>query len=116
MPVLKRRSMSAGRAAWTSNRTPPGTTTARPTRLAGLDDAGVDGADGDLVDLFALDSIEVHDADCGLGDGAAPDVGARAEGSDESHRFEPGVPLGQEVPLLGDLALEEVRLRAIGRE
>ena len=37
-----------------------------------LDDAGVDRADRDLVDLLALDAVEVGDADGGAGGGAAP--------------------------------------------
>ncbi len=64
--------------------------------MAWLDDAGVDGADGDLMDFGALDLEE------GVGRG----VGA-VRGADG---FEPGVVDGGEVVLLPDLAFEEVGL------
>src|SRR5207247_2469924 len=50
--------------------------------VAGLDDAGVHGTDGDLVHLLALDAVEVGDAD----------GGARV-----AHRLEPRVALGDDL-------------------
>ena len=44
-------------------------------RMAGLDDAGMDGADRDLVDLFALDAVEVaHGGQDRLIGGTVPGV------------------------------------------
>ena len=82
-----------------------------------LDDAGVDRADRDLVDLLALDAVEVGDADDrGLARLPAPGVVARAVRGVEADRLEPGMPLGTDAVLLGDLPLEEVDLRAVGRQ
>jgi hypothetical protein len=72
------------------------------TKMAGLDDAGVHRADGDLVNLAAVDAEEL--AHGGRGAGAAADG------------FEPRVAVGNEAVLLPDLALEEMGLRVRGGE
>ena len=47
---------------------------------------------------------------------AAPGVAAGAVRAVEADRLEPGMALGPHAPLLGDLALEPVRLRAVRRQ
>ena len=80
-----------------------------------LDDAGVDRADRDLVDLLALDAEEVGDADDRrFARLAGPTRRARTVRGVEPDRLEPGMSLGTDPVLLGDLPLEEVGLRAIG--
>ncbi len=79
--------------------------------VAGLDDPGVDRSDGHLVDLLALDPVEVGDAGQDrVAGGPRPGVVARPVGGVVPDRLEPGVPLRDDAPLLGDLALEPVRL------
>ncbi len=89
--------------------------------VPGLDDAGVDGPDRDLVDLMALDAEEIGSGrrDGGLDDlGSRPRPGvvSRAIGPVEPDRLEPGVPARDQPPLLGDLPLEPVGLGAVGRQ
>ena len=67
--------------------------------VAGLDDAGVHGPDGDLVHLVAFD-LEVRSHR-----GPAAVYRARTGLSQDA--------LGHETVLLPQLALEEVRLRAV---
>ena len=84
--------------------------------VARLDDAGVNRADGDLVDLLAFDPEEVsrrRSAGSARPRRRPPGVVAGAVGAMKPDRLEPGMPLGNDPPLLGDLALEPVRLRAV---
>jgi hypothetical protein len=71
------------------------------TKVSRLDDPGVHRADRDFVDLVAVHPEEVRRARSR----ACPE---------EPDRLEPGVPLRDEGKTLGDLPLEEVRLRALG--
>ena len=82
-----------------------------------FDDAGVNGTDRDLVDLLAFDAEKIRDAD----DRSfvrlpAPRVVAGAIRAMEANRLEPGMPLGTDPVLLGKFPLEEVDLRAVGRQ
>ena len=80
-----------------------------------LDDAGVDRTDRDLVDLLALDPEEVGDADDrSFARPPAPGVVAGAVRAMKANRLEPGMPFGTDPVLLGNLALEEMDLRAVG--
>ncbi len=82
-----------------------------------LDDARVDRADGDLVDFLALDAEELrHARQDFLVRLAAPRVAAGAVRAMEPDRLQPRMAFGPHAPLLGDLALEPVRLRAVGRQ
>src|SRR5262249_23460509 len=83
--------------------------------VAGLDDARVDGPDGDLVYLLALDAIKVHHTD-DRGPGSPPTVLAFPPGGGEADGLEPGVTFWHEGPILGDLRLEQVSLGAVGGE
>ena len=66
------------------------------------------------MDLVALDAEEVGDPrDDGRAGGAAPGVG-RAAGAVETDGLEPGVVERDDAELLGDLALEKVRLGTVG--
>ena len=56
--------------------------------MAGLDDARVHGAHGDLVNLLTLDPVEIgHAHDARLALRAAEGIGPRAIGAVESHRL-----------------------------
>ena len=81
--------------------------------VARLDDARVNGADGDLMDLVPLDPIEIHDADDGdLARLPAPRVVTGPIGSMEAHRLEPRVAFRVDAVLLSDFPLEyTVRLK-----
>ena len=82
-----------------------------------LDDAGVNRADRDLVDLLAFDPEKVGDADDrGLARLPAPRVVAGAVRAMKANRLEPGMAFGTDPVLLGELPLEEVDLRAVGRQ
>ena len=85
--------------------------------VPGLDHAGVDRADRDLVHLVSLDPEEVRHArrDRGVRR-PAPGVVARTIRVVVTHRLQPGMPLEPHAELLGDLALEEMRLRDLGDE
>ena len=62
-------------------------------KVSRLDHAGVDRADGDLVDLLAVDAEEVgHAGHDGGADGPRPGVVSRAVGGVEANRLEPGMP------------------------
>ena len=85
--------------------------------VAGLDDPGMHGADGDLVHLLAFDPEEIHDAGrnrCVVR--VRPAVVTRPVGAVKADSFQPGVPQWPHAPLLGHLAFEPVRLRAVGRQ
>src|SRR5437870_5670957 len=84
--------------------------------MSRLDDAGVDGADGHLMDLLPLDAIVFHDAyDWSLAWLSVPGIVVRPVGSVKANRLEPGVALRTDPVLLGDFPLEEMDLRAIRR-
>ena len=72
-----------------------------------FDHARVHGTDRNLVNLLPIDAVEVHPADGTMRQRAVPR---------EADRFEPRVSLGKRPPVLGDLALEEVRLEAVRRQ
>jgi hypothetical protein len=83
------------------------------SEMTRLDDARVNGADGDLVHLVAFDAEVMHDA---WGRrrrrrrvGVPPVRRVKANG------LQPRMSERDAPELLGDLALEEVRLRALGR-
>src|SRR5882672_3328390 len=108
-----------------------------------LDDSRMNRAHGDLVDLVALDAIEIHDADgrmtiaqrlasrdvliagwCGLRKPPNPaartrrlatcgDVQRPSQVAAESHRLEPRMSNRLIRVLLGDFALEEMDLHAL---
>jgi hypothetical protein len=76
-----------------------------------LDDSRVHRADRDLVNRVALDAEEVGDA--------RRERRARARAVPRlvvTDRFHPGMAFGVHSELLGDLALEEVRLGAVGSQ
>jgi hypothetical protein len=81
--------------------------------VPGLDDAGVDGTDGDLMYLLAAHLKEWVGLPV-----ERPEV-ARQSGVIRwvpPNRLEPRMPGGYDGALLGNLALEEVRLETIRRE
>ena len=69
--------------------------------MAGLDDARVDRADRDLMDLLAADLEKFGDA--------------RAAAR-EPDRLQPRMTFRPDAPLLRDFALEQLRLRTFGRQ
>ncbi len=83
--------------------------------VAGLDDACVDGPHGHLVDLLPLHPVEVGHA-WNRPAWALPGVRRAIPGQVEPHGFQPGMALGEDAGLLGDLPLEQVRLGTVGRE
>src|SRR5262249_32980956 len=87
------------------------------TEMSRLDDARVNRADRHLVNLFALDAVEVRDANQGrLARLPAPGVLSGTIRSVKTDRLEPGMAFRVNARLLGDLPLEEMNLRAIGRQ
>ena len=72
---------------------------------------GVHRADGHLVDLLALARGRSRSRPIG---GRRRAAGARRRL--EADRLQPRMARGRDAPLLGDLALEPVRLRAVGRQ
>ena len=85
--------------------------------MPGLDDAGVDRADRDFVDLVPFDSEEISHPGRNPGVGrSAPRVVAAAIRMVEPHRLQPWMSLEPDTVLLGDLAFEEVRLRHLGHD
>jgi hypothetical protein len=72
--------------------------------VAGLDHSGVYRSDRHFVYLVALDAVVVHLSD------------RRAVLAREAHRLRPRVPDGLETERLGELALEQVELRALGSQ
>src|SRR5205807_8088371 len=75
--------------------------------VARLDHSGVHRTHRDLVHLLAFHAIEVHHSALRVL-ALRPSPGRR-----EAHRLQPGMALGAHLPLLGDLALEEMHLRAL---
>src|SRR5450756_1258674 len=75
--------------------------------VAGLDHAGVDRADRDLMYLDSLDPEEFRHArrDRSIRR-PAPGVVAGTIRMMETHRFEPGMPVERHAVLLADLALD----------
>ncbi len=90
-------------------------TVALEAEVPGLDHAGVHGPDRYLVHFLSLHAVEVSHATLRvLARWPVPGI-APAQGRVEADRLEPGVALGLDAPLLGDLALEEVHLGTVGR-
>src|SRR6266511_4954015 len=79
--------------------------------MAGLDDAGMHRADRDLVHLMPgnLEEIVPLPVERGGRPRRGPVVGGMAP-----NRLEPGMAHRYHAALLGDLPLEQVRLRAVG--
>jgi hypothetical protein len=92
-------------------------TVALEPKVSGLDDPGVHGSHGHFVDFIPLDAKEVGNPD---GRRASvhlrPRLGSPRMGRVEAHGFEPRMARGFDTELLGDLALEEVYLRAFRRQ
>ena len=86
-------------------------------KMPRLDHARMNRADRDLVHLVARDPEEVRHArrDRGVRR-PAPGVVAGTIGVVVPHRLKPGVPLERHAVLLGNLALEEMRLRDLRDE
>ncbi len=82
-----------------------------------LDHARVNRTNRDLVDLFAFDPEKVRDADNrSFARRPVPRVMAGAIRAMKANRLEPGMPFGADAVLLGKLALEQMHLRAVGRQ
>ena len=82
-----------------------------------LDHAGMNGTDGDLVDLLPFDPEKIRDPDDrSLALPSAPRVVAGAIRAMKANRLEPGMPFGTDPVLLGKFPLEEVDLQTIGGE
>src|SRR5258708_7241189 len=82
------------------------------TEVPRFDDAGVDWSNRDLVDLVTLNAEKVSDA----GQFRSEDTPAGAPRSVKTNGLEPGVPDRQQAVLLGNLALEQLNLRAFDRD
>ena len=86
-------------------------------KAARLDHAGMHRADGDFVNLAPLDlKVVGHAGQNLLARRAAPGIVARPIRVVIAERLEPGMAARDHAPLLGDLALEVVGLRTIGRQ
>lgn len=84
------------------------------TKMSWLDDTGMNRTDSDFVDLLTFDSIEGGIArDDLLIRISTPDIMPFPVGGMKTNWLEPGVPLRQDAPLLGNLPLKPVRLRTI---
>ena len=82
------------------------------TEVAGLDDARVDGPDGDLVDFGSGHGEEVDDTGQNRRSRLpAPRVATGAIRVMEADGLHPGMSLGPQAVLLGDFPLEQVCLR-----
>ena len=69
------------------------------------------------MDFLAFDAVVVGYADDRfLTRLTSPSVVARPVRRVKSHWLEPRMPFGTHAVLLGDLALEEMNLRAVGRQ
>ena len=80
--------------------------------MAGLDDSRMHGADRDFVNLFPGHREEIGDA----GNWRWRQAVARPVGRVKSNRLQPGMPFRMNLPLLGDLTLEPMSLRAFQRQ
>src|SRR5205814_1408878 len=86
-------------------------------KVARLDNPGVDRTDGDLVNLLASDPVIVGDADHrALSLGPIPGIMTGPPRALKADRLEPGMSFRPQAELLGDLALEEMDLRALRRQ
>ena len=82
-----------------------------------FDDAGVNGTDRDLVDFLSFNPEKIRDTDHrSFVRRPAPRVMAGAVRAMKANRLEPRVPQGTGAVLLGKLPLEEMELRAVGRQ
>ena len=89
--------------------------------MAGLDDAGVDRADGHFMDLVARHLEEVGHAALQITltpcpSPIRPSTACRRGEIGKADRLQPGMTERPNVPLLEDFAFEEVGLRTIGRD
>src|SRR6185369_3126566 len=85
-------------------------------KMTRLDDAGVNGADGHLVDLFAFDTEVIgHARFDRRGRRALPCVALRVRAM-EANGLEPRMILRPDAPLLGNFTFKPVRLRAGWRQ
>jgi hypothetical protein len=76
-------------------------------KMPRLDDACMHWPNGDLVNLFALDPVKIHDPNAGLPLGLlALTIGIRSACSNEADRLRPRVAFGNDAPLFRDFALE----------
>ena len=82
-----------------------------------LNNPGMNRTDCDLVNLLASDSVKVGDADNRvLSLGPTPGIMTGSPRALKADRLEPGVSFRPHAELLGDLALEEMDLRAVRRQ
>src|SRR5438876_2102742 len=82
-----------------------------------LNDAGMNRADGHLVDLLSPDAVVVGNSNRrSFARAPAPGIVARAIAGMKAHRLEPGMPLGADTVLFADFPLKQVNLRALRRE
>src|SRR2546425_5445343 len=90
-------------------------TVALEPKVAGLNHTRVNRSDRDFVDFLALHSIEVrHSHERLLVIRPFPGVVAWPQRLVKADRLEPRMSLGTKTELLGDLALEQMSLRAFG--
>src|SRR5262249_39203391 len=80
--------------------------------MARLNDAGMHRPDRHLVDFLSFDAIEIRHTH-GRIFFSAPGIMPRAVGLVKTKRLEPGMAFWTQAPLLGDLTLEALNLRAL---
>src|SRR6266540_4308885 len=86
-------------------------------KMPRLDDTGMDRSHCDFVNLLALNAVEVRDTDgWPLARASAPGVVGWPIRRMKTNGFEPWMAFGPHAVLLGELAFEEVQLRAIRRQ
>src|SRR3989339_332657 len=82
-----------------------------------FDDAGMNRPDGDLMDFFAFDTIEIGDARNNRRFGRSiPAVFVFAIRMMKANRLQPGMTQRMHTPLFRQFAFEPVSLRASGRQ
>src|SRR5664280_100088 len=87
-------------------------TVALKTKVTWLNDARVHRSDGNLVNLFAVYPVKIHDPNLGsLLRSRAAGISFGSARFDETDRFEPWVALWDDTPFLGDFAFEKLNLR-----
>ncbi len=92
-------------------------TVALKTEMSRLDDAGVHGPNRDFMDFVAGHFEKVRDARLnGSFRGAPPGIMPFTIRTVKADRLQPGMALGTNAPLLGNFALEPMRLWAIGSQ